>query len=124
MAQVNLLDLFIHRLDDLTDFVQVDVFGAMSAPEQTRGEVRTYAGGVRRIVKRKGRHKPVNVSFPATRDVIEKLEEWVGEPVMLRDPPGRLVFGVFFEVGQEEIDGGDWVNVSLSVEEITHSVAV
>lgn len=124
MASVELYDLFIHNAADLTDFITIDVFGGFSAPEQTRGEVRTYSAGRRRVVRRPGRSKTITATFPTTRERIAQFEEWVGETVMLRDPVGRLIFGVYFEVGQDETDGGEWVDVSLVIEEITYSVAV
>lgn len=122
MASVNLDVVYIHLHSDPWQHVTAEVFGGFTSSVQVVGEVRAYARGRRRVVRRPGRFRPIEVNFPTDRATLYQLEQWAGETVMLRDPVGRLVYGVYLKVGQVEIGGGDWVDVALQVEPVSASV--
>lgn len=107
MATVTLSDLWIHQVSDLSAFVQV-YMGSLSEESGSDGEVRHYANGVTRAVTTATRTRTVSVELPFLARVdFELLQDWAGQPVMIRDPLGRKVFGVFFSVEASERPIGD-----------------
>lgn len=107
MASVTLDELWIHQVADLTQFVRV-YMGSLNEESGVTGEVRRYANGVTRAITTLGTTRRVRVELPyVARADYETLESWVAQPVMVRDPLGRKVFGMFFAVSADEQPIGD-----------------
>lgn len=114
---------YISLASDLSEKVAV---GRRSGSTSTgvTGEVRQYAGGRLRVISRAGRPGQTALSFRAPdRTVIETLQSWVGQTVLVRDELGRGEFVVFFEVPEADLDMG-WVDVDLTFQHVTHSLEV
>lgn len=89
------------------------------------GDVRTYGGGRRRLVTRKGTYRTADISLSfADRTTVRLLESWAGRLLLFRDPMGRKVYGVYLEPQIEEIDGDDGASVSFTITEVTRSEEV
>lgn len=125
MASVALYELWVHAGDDLADYVTSDGFLAESSSTSSRAEIRTYAGGVERLVTRPGTPRTLDVSMPqVARDVIAWLEDHAGQVVMVRDPRGRLVWGMYSRVAVSEEAGPVLPDVSFTLRSVTYSEAV
>ena len=125
MASVTLNELWIHDADDLSDYVRVRV-SELSAPQEQAGEVREYAGGRRRIIRRKTRRREVSVELSnVDREVLPRLDDWAGRLLMLRDPRGRVMWGSFFSFSVEETRGlRDRVTVGFTFHQVFHDQEV
>lgn len=111
MASVALDELWVHQVSDFSSFVRV-YMGSLSEESGMSGEVRRYANGVTRAVTTLGTTKRVSVELPyVLREDFETLESWVSTPVMVRDPLGRKVFGMFFSLNADEKPIGDITTV-------------
>lgn len=89
------------------------------------GDVRSYGGGRRRLITRKGRFRSAEVAFDyCDRATVELLEAWTGILLCFRDPMGRKIFGFYLDVTSDEFDGDDGASVSFSITEVTHSEEV
>jgi hypothetical protein len=88
--------------------------------------VRTYAGGVRRIVSTPGRDEGYAVSYERmSRADYDALRDLVSVPVLFRDQRGRAVFGVIAGLVGVELAQRDLVeDVSFTLSNITYSEVV
>lgn len=124
MATVELSKVWIHRADDLAaaetfysnkpgdDFVQ-------------DGEVRAYATGRLRIISRPAQRSGYRVNLRDVTDAqVETLKEWAGQLLLYRDPRGRMIFGSFFTLTIDEYKAVDGNDVSLTFQQVTHTVEV
>lgn len=106
MAHVTLTELWVHLASDLSQYVTTRGFGAEDVSVSKPVDVRTTASGRRRSFTKAGGGSTISVTFPrADRETIATLEEWAGVPVMVRDPSGRLVWGVYGAVDTPEAAG-------------------
>lgn len=125
MASVTLAEFYIHDAADLSDHVMSHGFGSASYTDVGAGEVRTYAGGRRRVIRRKGRGQTYELTMPAVSStVIGWLEEHIGSTVLIRDPRGRKVWGVYFSTDMDYKPGPVAPDVSLTIQSVTASEAV
>lgn len=119
MARVTLDWLYVHDDADHANFVTLDA-ATLSAPVAARGDVRARAGGRRVAVRRRGRTTSVDVTsdlvFVADR---LWLEDHAGAPVMIRDTRGRLIHGVYWELGVTEHPATVRADVAFTVEQIS-----
>ena len=125
MASVSLSELWIHDGDDLSDFVQTFGFASEDETDAVAGEVRTYANGRRRIVRRAGTATSLSVTFPSTdRTTIDWLRAHKGNTLMLRDPYGRKVWGTFFSLSVPEKGSAQLPDASFTFESTSASEEV
>lgn len=130
MAEVALPNAFIHLASDESQWVEASTDGEGVTP-YIEGEVRTYAGGRRRMVRTPGAMKTMGFTFDhLDRDDVLQLEAWAGQEVMVRDEVGRKVWGVYFAApatetpGAVDDDGEAAASVSITLEVVTHSEIV
>ena len=125
MVTVTLNELWLHDADDHADHVRVP-YASMDVSEARQGEVRTYAGGRRRLIT--GPAKPRTASVTAQnidRAIADEIVSRRGSVQMVRDGRGRVLFGTFFEVSLDETPGRkEMVSVGFTVHEVTRSVEV
>lgn len=111
MAMVTLQELWIHQASDLSSYISV-YMGALSEESGSEGETRGYANGVTRLITTLAIRRQVSVELPfLARTDFETLQEWAGQPVMIRDPLGRKCFGVYFTIDASERPIGDVATV-------------
>ncbi len=121
MTTLTLEDAWISLASDLSQSVTMELTGQSNMPSRPV-EVRRYAGGRTRVITRPGVKKAINANFElANRADMLILEDWIGLPVLYRDPVGRRLWCVFGAVDESEIPGAslDTVNVNLTLQEIT-----
>lgn len=71
-----------------------------------RGEVKQYAGGVRRSITLPGTINMASIKVPAPNLLVQgKLESWVGKTVSYRDEQYRAVWGLLKFVGYRKAQG-------------------
>ena len=124
MASVLFDEVWVHLADRPQEYVRAKAATALSETDTVAGEVRHYAGGVARAVASSQRTRMVDVTFTEVpRADFERLRSWVGLDVFLRDPLGRLMFGVFHSVEGSERPGNRATvrRVSLSLEATSRS---
>lgn len=124
MATLDLDDLtFLAPVSDLSDTLSLGQYEE-SATNGARTEVRTYAGGRRRLVSRPGATLQVSVAYRfVLRADYQSLLDLLGQVVLFRDQRGRQVFGVLSDVsGRETFVPADRVeDVSFTITEVTYS---
>lgn len=124
MAIVLLNRLWLHDAANLADNVAIRV-QQIDEEKSVDGDVRKYAGGRLRSVSSAGTRRTVEVELRLIeRADVDTVKGWVGRKLMLRDPRGRKIFGVFHEVEVEEWPARDRATVTFTFEELSHSEAV
>lgn len=126
MASVALQTCLLAPLSDLSQIVELEV-DSLSDDDAVQGEVRTYAGGRQRAVRRAGTVRQFEIECDVVNDraLIERLRQWRGQTLLLRDPWGRKAWVAFFGLPvQENIPAGDWARVRLRLQAVTHTEAV
>lgn len=125
MTELALTDTIIAPVSDLTDTLTIGQYAEAEAVTDTT-TVRTYAGGVRRIVSTPGRQQSYAVSYRyMSRANYDALLDLVSVPVLFRDQRARAVYGVIAGVTGSEFAVSDLVeDVSFVVQNITYSEVV
>lgn len=125
MASVELQSILVAPVSDLSATVALE---ANTTDETTSRplDVRAYAGGRRRVIRRAGTDRVVMVGCPyVERAAWRSLVDLVGELVLFRDTRGRKVYGVFGDVQAGETLGADLLeSVTFTVTEVTYSEVV
>ena len=127
-AQVTLTDGWIHRHPTYDDYITFDIISLDETSAQ-EGEVRRYGSRRRSIIVDGAETRTITIITDLVpRATYNKLRGWKGQTVMFRDPMGRKVFGVFFDVvGKEQqiedIDTMLW-RLKIQIEEITETEEV
>jgi hypothetical protein len=126
MATVQLRTLWLNLASDPSQAMSFPYMSALTWSKEQPGEVRRYANGRTRIIRRAGQTRTAEVTLTGcNREQIDWLEEHVGDLVCVRDDRGRKVFGAYLIVpvaeAQHRRDRGD---VSLSLAEVSFSEAV
>lgn len=124
MASVQLDRLFMSLADDPAQ--QVTCYSSdWSDVRATTGEVRTYAGGRRRVVTRAGTARTLGFTarLLAPADVLT-LDGWRGRVVLVRDSRGRKVYGVYLSVPTTDRRDRGGQDVALTVESVDYDEAV
>jgi hypothetical protein len=100
---------------------------ALEDTDSLIGEVRAYANGRTRSITKPGstRTIPLAPDWVSAADIVT-LKSWRGQTVLLRDPFGRKVWGVFYgvQVAERVIVGTGASTVSFTITEITYTEAV
>lgn len=125
MASIQLDRVWIHDPDDLEVYLALDA----SEPQVSvavEGTVSRRAGGRRRAIRTPGVDGVLQVVFDlVTISQREQLDDWVGMVRLVRDPVGRVWFGVWWETSVTELAGTDSLcNVAVAIQRTTGTVAV
>ncbi|MGW5556846.1 hypothetical protein ACWER9_06440 [Micromonospora sp. NPDC003944] len=129
MAMLLLDRVWINRLDT----GEAIAAGSMDRSQQYEqdGEVTTFAGGRQRAIAIEGERGTFGVTLrKLSLATVEKLREWKGIAVLVRDHRGQQWTGVFFVVTPSEPPvapgptAGYWYDVALTVRTITASEGV
>ena len=125
MTTLTLTDSIIAPISDLSDTLILGQYQE-SATDGARNDVRTYAGGRRRIISRPGDTRTVSVAYRyISRANYLSLLDLVGLPVLFRDQRQRQVFGLLSDVSGTEEGSQDLVaDAQLTIAEITYSEVV
>ena len=125
MVTVELDELWLHDADNHADFVR-SRSTTMDVSEARVGEVRTYAGGRRRLITEPSTSRTATVTAAnIDRTVADQIVDRRGTVQLVRDGRGRVLFGSFLEVSLEETPGRkDLVSVSLTIHEVTDTIEV
>jgi hypothetical protein len=112
-------------VSDLSDVLQLGQYSE-SVANGARTEVRTYAGGRRRVVTRPGSTLELSVAYPlVTRANYQALLDLLGVIVCFRDNRQRQVFGVISEIVGNELLAFDRVeDVRFTIVEVDYSEVV
>ena len=125
MTELALTDTILAPISDLTDTL---VIGQYAETENVADvtSVRTYAGGVRRIVSTPGTDKAYNLSYrQMSRASFDSLLDLVSVPILFRDQRSRAVYGVISSVYGAEAESSDRIkDVTFTVQNITYSEIV
>lgn len=123
MSYVELDTTWLHLLSDPAQQV---FFPATRSRENEKrgGEVKVYTGSNRRSISTDVHSRMITLNaFIMDRDEYNTLRAWLRKPVMLRDPAGRIVYGVAYEVTS---DDESWTaknrvrDVQIAITEITY----
>lgn len=124
MASVTLTRLWLHDAADLSDFITVRTAELGEVPA-VHGEVRRYANGNLRAVRRAGTARQVRVRLrPSVRSDVDQIAAWTGRRLMLRDSRGRKLWGVYWDPQVTEVPGVDRADVSFTFEQVTYNESV
>ena len=130
MPSVTLDQVYIHLASDESDFVSA-ITDAAAAPVAVPEEVRSYANGVNRSVRRPGQRKTLNLRLDLMdRESYLWLEDHAGDLVMVRDEVGRKLWGTYNLLDENDHAGGvddngeAPANVAITVTQVTYSEIV
>jgi len=125
MTELAMADTVLAPISDLSDTL---VIGQYAETENVADatSVRTYAGGVRRVISTPGTDKAYNLSYrQMSRESFDSLLDLVSVPILFRDQRSRLVYGVISSVYGAEAESSDRIkDVSFTVQNITYSEIV
>lgn len=128
MASVSLARAWVHLASDLSQ--SVDLWSAdWSDVPGVRGDVRTYANGRVRIVRRAGRTRELAITFPiVTEAELDFLISLAGEVALVRSKPGggnrgRKVYCTWFEVPTTDRKDGTYI-AKVKATEVSFTEAV
>lgn len=125
MSSVNLNHIYIHKGDNLSDYIEAEFAEPLTEVSNRQGRVKRYAGGRFRAVNPKGKMSAVKTQINWLPEAdLDKLHEWAGELVMIRDARGRLLFGVYRVVSAQDYRAHDNGSTAIEITEITHSIEV
>lgn len=125
MAQVTLDDVWFHLPDQPSSFVRATLTSEREITTRST-QVRNYAAGRRRAITRPGTSRTLFLGLDlAERVDIVQLQAWEGAVVMLRDPRGRKLWGIYDGLTVDELSGQEQVaNVTLVFVEVTWDEAI
>lgn len=120
MASVDLLYTWVNLLST-GESVKGYTAKGRSHQRAADGETRRMAGGRFRAVGTLGvrRTQEFAIRDLSYEDVL-KLEEWIGQTVLVRDNRGRRMFGVYWSVPTTDRKDPNFYDVQLSVTEVTY----
>lgn len=119
-AGVTLKTVWINLASDLTQYQSFNQLAALKVETNQPGDVRRYAGGRMRIIRKAGISRAISLSLPAcTRAQITFLEANVGQIVCVRDDRGRKIWATYLAVPVDENSFELTGNVSLALSEVT-----
>lgn len=127
MATLDLESTFLAPVSDLSDLLELPQY-QQSETSGARNEIRTYAGGRRRVVARPGDTLTVSVAYRfITRAKYGSLLDLLGLLVLFRDQRGRAVYGILSDVSGTESDSSQptlIADVSFTITEVDYSEIV
>lgn len=88
------------------------------------GDVRRYANGSTRLIKRAGRARGVELTVVVDLAGLEELRAFAGELVLYRDGLGTRMWCTFLPFEYEPFPDGQRFTVPLQLSELTFSEAV
>jgi hypothetical protein len=126
MAAVQLRSLWLNLAADPAVAMSFPYMSTLTWTKEQPGEVRRYANGRTRIIRRKGKPRSAEATLSGcSREQIAWLEEHVGALVCVRDDRGRKMYATYLTApvteAQHRRDRGD---VTLAFAEVSHSEAV
>lgn len=127
MASVTLDDMWLHDATDYSSYIRIPLNRMATIEGDVQGEVRRYAGGRLRFIRRPGDKDNLTVSLTMVpQATVTAIKNWSGKLLMFRDPKGRKLFGQYSTVNMSEEPGPRELvrNVTFSFEEITESEEV
>lgn len=125
MTTTNLRNLWIHNAANYSDNIEFEYYRPVREDLDTEGDVRRYAGGRKRSIRRAGKLRTLTVDLRfVTRAQLESLRKLQGKLIMLRDNKGRVVFGVYHDINIDDRRTDKDAGVTLNIQEVTHSVEV
>ena len=114
MTELALTDTILAPIADLSDTLVIGQYAETENVAEATS-VRTYAGGVRRVVSTPGTDK---ASFDSLLDL-------VSVPILFRDQRSRAVYGVISSVYGAEAESSDRIkDVTFTVQNISYSEVV
>ena len=125
MASVTLTGLWINDATDLSDARHFPEGETTGFTPSVSAEVRTYANGRRRVISSVGSAQQwgVTLSWVSQAD-LAWLTARLGRLVLLRDPVGRALWGTYAGLQVTDYKGRTECSVDLSVQSVSHSLAV
>ncbi len=124
MASVELTEAWIHLGSDLSVFVSHPL-REIRETSTSQTQVRTYAGGVQRLITGPARPQTFEVSLvrvPAA--MVDVLRGWRGTLLLLRDVRGRTIWGAYQSLQIADWRGEDSHDVAFTFQTVTHSIEV
>jgi len=102
MASISLTRMWVHRLDDIANPIDVEAM-RFSETRTQGGGVRVYAGGTRRSIQTDENTRTITYEFPLLdRTKYNTLRGWLGQSVLVRDQRGNFSYGSIYSVSTSE----------------------
>lgn len=120
MARVSFKGVWVNLVADPSQRMVLRTVPQFERVPTKQGRVVRGAGGLTRVIQRRGRAVPWRLSAHLVpREAADWIEEHVGDLVCLRDSRGHKVFGTYFSAPLRETNQLATVSLDLTVEEIT-----
>lgn len=109
---------------DRTRLLRLLMVGDRTLSDGVVAEVRRYANGSTRLVRRAGRNRSVELTVYVDRAGLEQLRGMAGQLLLYRDGLGSSLWCTFLDFEQEPNAVGQRYVVPLLLQELTFSEAV
>lgn len=128
MASVTLDDLYLHEATDNSVYITAILTGEREQASKP-GQVRRYANGRLRSVSSSASPTELSVELRlADRSDVDQVRTWMQAHTLLlyREPRGRRLWGVLFDLTVEEVPGAseDFADVSFTFHQVSYEEAV
>lgn len=125
MAAIAFPALILSDADDPSDAMVFPTASSLVSGVRGRSDVRAYANGRSRLIRRAGQSRLTTVALPLLdRTQVLWLEAHADQLVLMRDQMGRKFYGVYSGAMFEERGYVDEADSSLTVTEVSYSEAV
>jgi len=124
-ASITLTSVQLNLASDLSQYRLFPSMSALRVTTAPSGEVRAYANGRRRLIRKVGVPRSLVLTLPnCSRDQISWLETNAGQLMLIRDHTGRKIWGVYMAAPVDENPYNADGLVTLTLNEVTHSEVI
>lgn len=109
---------------DRTRLLPLLMLGSRTITDGVIGEVRRYANGSTRLIRRAGRDQRVQLTVAVTAAQLADLRAFAGQLLLYRDGLGTSMWCTFLSLDVEPIQNGTLFSVDLDLAAVTFSEAV
>ena len=112
MASLTLTEVWLHQASDPSTVIKLEDATGIEIVQRVSGDVRDFATG-RRWISTNVEYEDIKITaLYVDRDDVDTLRDWTGDLLVLRDPTGRQVWGVYDTLTAKEKSDTDLSDVN------------
>lgn len=112
MASLTLTEVWLHQANDPGTVIRLEDATGIEIVQFISGDVQNFATG-RRWITTNIEYEDIKITaLYVDRDDVDTLRDWVGDLLVLRDPTGRQVWGVYDQLDAKEKADTDLADVN------------
>jgi len=112
MASLTLTEVWLHQASDPSTVITLEDATGIEIIQLVSGDVQNFAIG-RRWITTNVEYEDIKITaLYVDRDDVDTLRDWVGDLLVLRDPTGRQIWGVYSSLSAKEKADTDLADVN------------